>query len=129
LDIYDYRTEEYNEAMARRRYTRRRDRHIRERDQRRLAKEVASFQFDDDNTLFDMWTSELLQDQDQDQAQDQDEIQVQILAEIQGQDVDLDQDIGPQKRQYQGQDLDQDTGRRYPLRKCQLTVKVAVLII
>ena len=36
-------TEEYNEAMARRRYTRRRDRHIRERDQRRLAKEVASF--------------------------------------------------------------------------------------
>jgi hypothetical protein len=36
-------TEEYNEAMACRRYTRRRDRHIRERDQRRLAKEVASF--------------------------------------------------------------------------------------
>ena len=40
--------------MARRRYTRRRDRYIRERDQRGLAKEVASFQFDDGNKLFDM---------------------------------------------------------------------------
>ena len=109
--------------MARRRYTRRRDRHIRERDQRRLAKEVASFQFDDDNTMFDIWTSELEQDQDQDQ------IQVQILAEIQGQELYLDQDTGPQKRQYQGQDLDQDTGRRYPLRKRQLTAKAAALII
>ena len=117
--------------MARRRYTRRRDRHIRERDQRRLAKEVASFQFDDDNTVFDIWTSELEQDQDQDQdqAQDQDEIQVQILARIQSQELNLDQDTGPQKRRYQGQDLDQDTGRRYPLRKRQLTPKVAVLII
>ena len=47
-------TEEYNEAMARRRYTRRRDRYIRERDQRRLAKEVASFQFDNDNTVFNI---------------------------------------------------------------------------
>jgi hypothetical protein len=47
-------TEEYNEAIACRRYTRRRDHYIRERDQRRLAKEVASFQFDDDNTVFNI---------------------------------------------------------------------------
>jgi hypothetical protein len=131
--------------MARRRYTRRRDRHIRERDQRRLAKEVASFQFDDDNTMFDIWTSELEQEQDQ----EQDQIQDQILAEIQGQELYLDQDTGPQKLQYQGQelDLDQDTrpqkrqysstldstdpeprDRRYPLRKRQLTAKAAALI-
>jgi hypothetical protein len=107
---------------------------------------VASFQFDDNNTLFDIWTSELEQDQDQDP------VQVQILAEIQGQelDQDLDQDTRPQNRQYQGQelDLDQDTrpqkrqysstldstdpepgDRRYPLRKRQLTAKAATLII
>jgi hypothetical protein len=91
-----------------------------------LAKEVASFQFDDDNTVFDIWTSELEQDQDQD------EIHVQILAEIQSQELNLDQDTGPQKCRYQGQDLDQDTRpqkRRYPLRKRQLTAKAAVLII
>jgi hypothetical protein len=62
--------------MARRRYLWRRNRYIQERDRRRLAKEVASFQFDDDNTVFDIWTSELEQDQDQDK------IQVQILAKI-----------------------------------------------
>jgi hypothetical protein len=60
--------------------------------------------------VFDIWTSELEQDQDQD------EIQVQILAEIQSQELNLDQDTRPQKR-------------RYPLRKCQLTTKAAVLII
>jgi hypothetical protein len=113
--------------MARRRYTRRRDRHIRERDQRRLAKEVASFQFDDDNTMFDIWTSELEQEQDQ----DQDQIQVQILAEIQGQELYLDQDTRPQKRQYSST-LDstdpEPRDRRYPLRKRQLTTKAAVLI-
>ena len=102
---------------------------------------MASFQFDDDNTMFDIWTSELEQEQDQ--------IQVQILAEIQGQELYLDQDTGPQKLQYQGQelDLDQDTrpqkrqysstldstdpeprDRRYPLRKRQLTAKAAALI-
>jgi hypothetical protein len=118
--------EEQEEDTARRRYLRRRNRHIQERDRRRLAKEVASFQFDDDNTLFDIWTSELVQDQDQDQ--DQDEIQVQILAEIQSQELNLDQDTRSQKRQYQGQDLDQDTRRRYPLRKRQLTAKAAALI-
>jgi hypothetical protein len=133
--------------MACRRYTRRRDRHIRERDQRRLAKEMASFQFDDDNTMFDIWTSEL--DKEQEQDQDPDQIQVQILAEIQGQELYLDQDTVPQKLQYQGQelDLDQDTrpqkrqysstldstdpeprDRRYPLRKRQLTAKAAALI-
>ena len=95
---------------------------------------MASFQLDDDNTVFDIWTSELEQDQDQDrdQAQDQDEIQVQILAEIQSQELNLDKHTGPQKRRYQGQDLDQDTGpqkRRYPLRKRQLTAKAAALII
>jgi hypothetical protein len=70
--------------MAYRRYLWRRNRHIQERNRRRLAKEVASFQFDDDNTVFDIWTSKLEQDQDQDQdqAQDQDKIQVQILAKI-----------------------------------------------
>jgi hypothetical protein len=51
--------EEQDKDTACRRYLRRRNRHIQERDQRRLAKEVASFQFDDDNTLFDIWTSEL----------------------------------------------------------------------
>jgi hypothetical protein len=122
--------EEQDKDTAHRRTLRRRNRHIRERDQRRLAKEVDSFQFDDNNTLFDIWTAELVQNQDQ----DQDQIQVQILAEIQGQEVDLDQDTGPQKRQYQGQelDLDQDTTPqkcRYPLRKRQLTAKAAALII
>jgi hypothetical protein len=140
--------EEQDKDTAHRRTLQCRNRHIRERDQRRLAKEVDSFQFDDDNILFDIWTAELVQDQDQ----DQDQIQVQILAEIQGQEVDLDQDTGLQKRQYQGQelDLDQDTRpqkhqyqgqeldldqdnrpqkRRYPLRKRQLTAKAAALII
>ena len=84
--------------MARRRYQRRRNRHIQERDQRRFIKqlkEVDLSQFDDDNTLFDQWTTELEQDQDQDQ------IQVQILAEIQDQELHLDQDTVPQKLQYQ----------------------------
>jgi hypothetical protein len=114
--------EERDKDAAHGRYLRRRNRHIQERDRRRLAKEVASFQFDDNNTLFDIWTSELVQDQDQ----DQDEIQVQILAKIQSQELNLDQDTRPQKRQYQGQE-DQDTRpqkRRYPLRKRQLTTKV-----
>jgi hypothetical protein len=139
--------EEYNEAMARRRYQRRRNRHIQERDQRRFIKqlkEVDLSQFDDDNTLFDQWTTELEQDQDQDQ------IQVQILAEIQDQELHLDQDTVPQKLQYQDQELDQgqDTrsqkrqysntldstdpesrDRRYPLRKRRLTAKAAALII
>ena len=132
--------------MARTRYTRRRDRYIQERDQQRLAKELASFQFDDDNILFNTWTSELEQDLDQ----DQDRIQVQLQAEIQDQEIYLDQDTGPQKLQYQGQKLNQDQDtrsqkrqysntldstdseprdRRYPLRKRQLTAKAVALII
>jgi hypothetical protein len=59
-----------------------------------------------------------------------------MLAEIQGQDTsdqdtsDQDtsyQDTRPQKRRYSSEALDSD--RRYPLRKRQLTVKAAALII
>ena len=97
--------------------------------------------FDDFNT----WTTELEQDQVQDQ----------ILAEIQGQELDTrdqdtrdqdtrdqdtrdqdtrdqdtrDQDTRPQKRRYLSSISPEPTGRRYPLRKRQLTVKAAALII
>ena len=49
-----------------------------------------------------------------------------MLAEIQGQDT------RPQKRRYSSEALDStdpSTERRYPLRKRQLTVKAAALII
>jgi hypothetical protein len=126
--------EEQDKDAARRRYLRRRNRHIQERDRRRLAKELKEvdfFQFDDDNALFDTWTTF---------EQDQDQIQDQILAEIQGQELDLrldqdtgDQDTRPQKRQYSSEALEftdpEPRERRYPLRKRQLTAKAAALII
>ena len=68
------------------------------------------------------------------QDQDQDQIHAQMLAEIQGQDT-RDQDTRvtrPQKRRYSSEALDStdlSTERRYPLRKRQLTVKAAALII
>ena len=83
---------------------------------------------------FDIWIT-VQQDQDQDQ------IHAQMLGEIQGQDTsDQDtsyqdtsyQDTRPQKRRYSSEALDStdpSTERRYPLRKRQLTVKAAALII
>ena len=113
--------------MAERRYQRRRDRHIRERDQRRLAREFLKEDY------FDTWIT-VQEDQEQDQ------IHAQMLAEIQGQDTsnqdtsDQDtsyQDARPQKRRYSSEALDSTdpTERRYLLRKRQLTPKAAALII
>jgi hypothetical protein len=68
---------------------------------------------------FDTW---ITAEQDQDQYQ----MQAQMPAEIQGQDT------RPQKRRYSSEALDStdpSTERRYPLRKRQLTVKAAALII
>jgi hypothetical protein len=125
--------------MAERRYRRRRNRHIQERDRRRLDRELRELKDDD----FDTWIT-VQQDQEQDQ------IHAQILAEIQGQDTsdhdtgnqdtsdqdtsDQDtsyQDTRPQKRRYSSEALDStdSTERRYPLRKRQLTPKAAALII
>jgi hypothetical protein len=125
--------------MAERRYQRRRDRHIRERDQRRLDRELRELNDD----YFDTWITV-------EQDQDQDQIHAQMLAEIQGQDTrdqdtsnqdtgdqdtsDQDtsyQDTRPQKRRYSSEVLDSTdlTERRYPLRKRQLTLKAAALII
>jgi len=82
---------------------------------------------------FDTW---ITVEQDQDQDQDQDQIQAQMLAEIQGQDTsDQDtsyQDTRPQKRRYSSEardSTDPSTESRYHLRKRQLTVKAAALII
>jgi hypothetical protein len=123
-----YTVEEQDERIARRRYLRRRNRHIQERDRRRLSRELKEVDWSQlDDNLFDIWTTELQQDQDLDQQQ------VQILAEIQGQELDLDQDTRPQKRQYSSEALDPTDPelreRRYPLRKRQLTAKAAALII
>jgi hypothetical protein len=69
------------------------------------------------------------------QDQEQDQIHAQILAKIQGQDTrdrdTSDQDTRPQKRRYSSEALDSTdpTERRYPLRKRQLTLKAAALII
>jgi hypothetical protein len=135
--------------MAERRYRRRRNRHIQERDRRRLDRELRELKDDD----FDTWIT-VQQDQEQDQ------IHAQMLAEIQGQDTrdrdtsdhdtgnqdtsdqdtsdqdtsDQDtsyQDTRPQKRRYSSEALDStdSTERRYPLRKRQLTPKAAALII
>jgi hypothetical protein len=78
---------------------------------------------------FDTWITV-----EQDQDQDQDQIQAQMLAEIQGQELDQDtsdQDTRPQMRRYSSEALDSTdlTERRYPLRKRQLTVKAAALIL
>jgi hypothetical protein len=120
--------------MAERRYRRRRNRHIQERDRRRLDRELRELKDDD----FDTWIT-VQQDQEQDQ------IHAQMLAEIQGQDTrdwdtsdqdtdnqdTSDQDTRPQKRRYSSEALDStdSTGRRYPLRKRQLTLKAAAFII
>ena len=105
--------------MAERRYQRRRNRHIQERDRRRLDRELRELKDDD----FDTWIT-VQEDQEQDQ------IHAQMLAEIQGQDTS-DQDTRPQKRRYSSEALDSTdlTERRYPLRKRQLTAKAAALII
>ncbi len=125
--------------MAERRYRRRRNCHIQERDRRRLDRELRELKDDD----FDTW---ITVQQDQEEDQDQDQIHAQMLAEIQGQDTrdqdtsnqdtsDQDtsyQDTRPQKRRYSSEALDStdlSTERRYPLRKRQLTVKAAALII
>ena len=88
--------------MAERRYRRRRNRHIQERDRRRLDRELRELNDD----YFDTW----------------------ITVE---QDQDQDQDTRPQKRRYSSEALDSTdpTERRYPLRKRQLTPKAAALII
>ena len=119
--------------MAERRYRRRRNCHIQERDRRRLDRELRELKDDD----FDTW---ITVQQDQEEDQDQDQIHAQMLAEIQGQDTrdqdtsDQDtsyQDTRPQKRRYSSEALDSTdpTERRYPLRKRQLTPKAAALII
>jgi len=124
--------------MAERRYRRRRNRHIQERDRRRLDRKLRELKDDD----FDTW---ITVQQDQEEDQDQDQIHAQMLAEIQGQDTrdqdtsnqdtsDQDtsyQDTRPQKRRYSSEALDSTdpTERRYPLRKRQLTPKAAALII
>ena len=125
--------------MAERRYRRRRNCHIQERDRRRLDRELRELKDDD----FDTW---ITVQQDQEEDQDQDQIHAQMLAEIQGQDTrdqdtsnqdtsDQDtsyQDTRPQKRRYSSEALDStdlSAERRYPLRKRQLTVKAAALII
>ena len=121
--------------MAERRYRRRRNCHIQERDRRRLDRELRELNDD----YFDTWITV-------EQDQDQDQIHAQMLAEIQGQDTrdqdtsnqdtsDQDtsyQDTRPQKRRYSSEALDStdlSAERRYPLRKRQLTVKAAALII
>ena len=71
--------EEQEDDIARRRYLRRRNRHIRERDRRRLARELKEVAED----YFEMWI-----EQDQDQVQDQ--------------------DTRPQKRQYSSEPVDSD---------------------
>jgi len=124
--------------MAERRYRRRRNCHIQERDRRRLDRELRELKDDD----FDTW---ITVQQDQEEDQDQDQIHAQMLAEIQDQDTrdqdtsnqdtsDQDtsyQDTRPQKRRYSSEALDSTdpTERRYPLRKRQLTPKAAALII
>jgi hypothetical protein len=124
--------------MAERRYRRRRNCHIQERDRRRLDRELRELKDDD----FGTW---ITVQQDQEEDQDQDQIHAQMLAEIQGQDTrdqdtsnqdtsDQDtsyQDTRPQKRRYSSEALDSTdpTERRYPLRKRQLTPKAAALII
>ena len=130
--------------MAERRYRRRRNCHIQERDRRRLDRELRELKDDD----FDTWITV-------EQDQEQDQIHAQILAKIQGQDTmdrdtsdqdtgdqdtsdqdtsdqdTGDQDTRPQKRRYSSEALDSTdpTERRYPLRKRQLTLKAAALII
>ena len=105
--------------MAERRYRRRRNCHIQERDRRRLDRELRELKDND----FDTW---ITVQQDQEEDQDQDQIHAQMLAEIQGQDTS-NQDTRPQKRRYSSEALDSTdlTERRYPLRKRQLTPKAA----
>jgi hypothetical protein len=130
--------EEQDEATAERRRLRRRNRHIQERDRRRLDRELHELKDND----FDTW---ITVQQDQEQDQDEDQIHAQMLAEIQGQDTS-DQDTGdqdtgdqdtsyqdtrPQKRRYSSEALDStypSTERRYPWRKRQLTPKAAARI-
>jgi hypothetical protein len=105
--------------MAERRYQRRRNRHIQERDQRRLDRELRELKDDD----FDTWIT-VEQDQDQDQDQDTSD------QDTSDQDTSY-QDTRSQKRRYSSEVLDSTdpTERRYPLRKRQLTLKAAALII
>jgi hypothetical protein len=101
--------------MAERRYQRRRNRHIQERDRRRLDRELRGIKDD----YFDFDTIIVEQDQEQDQDQDTGD-----------QDTSY-QDTRSQKRRYSSEALDSTdpTERRYPLRKRQLTPKAAALII
>ena len=91
---------EQEEDIAQRRYLRRRGRHIQERDQRRLARELEEVAED----YFDIWV-----EQDQDQGQDIRPQKRQYSSELVNSEVDSD--------------------RRYPLRKHQLTPKAAALIL
>ena len=78
--------------MAKRRYQQRRNRHIQERDRRRLDRELRELKDDD----FDTWIT-VEQDQDQDQdSSDQD---------TGDQDTSY-QDTRPQKRRYSSEALD-----------------------
>ena len=108
--------EEQKEDTARKRYLRRCNRYIQERDQRRLARELGELQ-EDSNTWI---TVEQDQDQDRDQyTSDQD---------TSDQDTSY-QDTRPQKRRYSSEALDSSIEHRYPLRKQQLTTKAAAFII
>ena len=106
--------------MAERRYQRRRNRHIQERDRRRLDRELRGIKDD----YFDFDTIIVEQDQEQDQDQDTSD------QDTGDQDTSY-QDTRPQKRRYSSEALDSTdlTERRYPLRKRQLTAKAAALII
>ena len=104
----------------RRRYWRRRNRHIQERDRRRLDRELRGIKDD----YFDFDTIIVEQDQEQDQDQDTSD------QDTGDQDTSY-QDTRSQKRRYSSEALDSTdpTERRYSLRKRQLTAKAAALII
>ena len=110
--------------MAERRYQRRRNRHIQERDQRRLDRELRELKDDD----FDTW---IIVEQDQDQDQDQDTSDQDTGDQDTSYQDTSYQDTRSQKRRYSSEALDSTdpTERRYPLRKRQLTPKAASLII
>src|ERR1700716_1410706 len=121
--------EEQDKARAERRYRRRRNCYIQERDRRRLDRELREL----NDVYFDTWITV-------EQDQEQDQMHAQILAKIQGQDTrdrdtsdqdtsdqdtsdqdtsdqdTGDQDTRPQKRRYSSEALDSTdpTERRYP---------------
>lgn len=94
---------EWEKDRAQRRYQRRRNRHIRERDTQRWNRELEGFN----------WSEFDIQDWGQDWEQDQGEDQEPLV-------------YGSQKRQYSDP---QPRERRYPARKRQLTMKAAALIV